>query len=177
MSISSPWIKVLVERLEDSDGKLLDYWRVERPDSVIVIPIHRGHIVLPNPSYRPGIQEVAWDLPGGRLAGGLTPKEQAVKILEREIRIKESDVREIRPINSTGWPVDSSFSSQKLWGLIAILKDDANFLSDYELRRIGLTNEDLNRLLEDLVCLQCRMVLREWMAVALSEGKFNGGNS
>ena len=177
MSISSPWVKVIVERLEDSDGKLLDYWRIERPDSVIVIPIHRGHIVLPNPSYRPGIQEATWDLPGGRLAGDLTPKEQAVKILEREIRIKESDVREIRSINSTGWPVDSSFSSQRLWGLIAILKDDANYLLDHALRRIGLTNEDLNRLLEDLVCLQCRMVLREWMAVALNEGKFNGGNS
>jgi hypothetical protein len=43
------------ERLLDGAGRELDYWRVEKPDSLLVITVHRGNLILPARSYRPGV--------------------------------------------------------------------------------------------------------------------------
>ena len=54
-TISSQWVTVYLERWKDSNDKALDYWRAERPDSVIVIPIHRERILLARSTYRVGV--------------------------------------------------------------------------------------------------------------------------
>jgi len=42
VEIRSPWLSVIGERLVDGAGQELDYWRVEKPDSLLVITVHRA---------------------------------------------------------------------------------------------------------------------------------------
>jgi hypothetical protein len=70
-TVSPPWVTIHAERWRDDNSRLLDYWRAERPDSIIIPPKHRGHFLIPKPSYRVGSGETSWGLPGGRLPGQL----------------------------------------------------------------------------------------------------------
>ena len=39
VEISSPWVTLIGEKLRDPHGQILDYWRVEKNDSVIIIEV------------------------------------------------------------------------------------------------------------------------------------------
>jgi hypothetical protein len=171
VSIESPWLKIKGERIQDDQGKLLDYWRVEKEDSVVIVTQHRGMLVFPKPTYRPGLDEVTLDFPGGRVPAQTSSLSSrmdiAKKILERKLGIQDIDLEELRPCNSqNGWPVNSSFSNQKLFGFVAIIKDSVELNPNYlHTRQYSTTSrDDMEQLLEsDLTCLQCRSVLLEWL--------------
>ena len=160
---TSPWVTVFVERWSDERGAELDYWRVERPDSVILVPLWRGRLLLGHPAFRPGVGRLTWDFPGGRLGKGVDVREAAAGILHRELGVQREAIEELTPLNAAGYEVDSSFSSQRLWGLCARLSDAA----ETDPRRIGreveAAPEETRRLYEELTCLQCRAVLADWM--------------
>jgi hypothetical protein len=160
LEIHSRWITLIGEHLEDTDGKILEYWRVEKADSLIVLPIQNQQLLLPPPMYRPGIGRGTWDFPGGRVPAGREHTAVATKILQRELGIEDSTITQLTPLNTEGWPVNSSFSNQCLYGFVAQLNSEIrpNTLG----RTYPATPEGIEELLQILTCLQCRTVLLAW---------------
>jgi hypothetical protein len=94
-------------------------------------------------------------------------------ILKRELGIQnESGILRIEKLNTKGWPINSSFNNQLLFGFVAILKDDVELDDIFHHNNTSYlvsSQDDINRLLSgDLTCLQCRSVLMEWLLSSLS---------
>ncbi len=113
MQLSSPWLTLIHERWSDQDEKLLDYWRVEKEHSLIVLPFSGDNLLVSKPGFRPGVGESTLDFPGGRIPKGQTAREEVVPLLERELGVNKTDVSEVVSINADGWVVNSSFSNQR----------------------------------------------------------------
>jgi hypothetical protein len=165
--LRSRWVTLIGEHLRDDRGTLLEYWRVERASSVIVLPLHRGRLLLPPPVWRPGAGRATLDFPGGRLPDGADPAVHATSVLVRELGVDGAAVANLLPLTPPeGWAVDSSFSNQRVHGMLATLHDDAEVPPD----RIGLEvpadADGVEGLLGRLDCLQCRALLLEWRRVA-----------
>lgn len=164
IKINTPWLTLIGEKLEDDRQKNLDYWRVEKADSIVIITIQNNQFILPHSSYRPGIQQVTLDFAGGRLNQGLSPNLASLEILRRELGISNVDIVSLNPLNQVGWVINSSFSNQKLYGFVAEISPDTIINSERVGKIYPTTSEGINHLLTDLTCLQCRAVLREWLA-------------
>jgi len=98
LEIRSRWVTLFGEHLEDSQGQQLEYWRIEKSDSVIILPIHNDRIILPPPSYRPGVSQITLDFPGGRVPEKQTPQELVPKILQRELGVQVTDIAQLTPL-------------------------------------------------------------------------------
>ncbi|MGC9524396.1 MAG: NUDIX hydrolase [Limnospira sp.] len=163
VEIRSPWLTLIGEKLRDNRSQILEYWRVEKADSAVILTIENNQLVLPVAGYRPGLGEATLDFPGGRVPADREAIDVVPQILERELGVAESEILKIESLNDKGWAVNSSFSNQKLYGFVAKLLPD--YASDRD--KIGatypMTSEGIAALLRDLTCLQCRAVLLEWM--------------
>ncbi|MEB3311925.1 MAG: NUDIX hydrolase [Snowella sp.] len=162
VEIRSPWLTVIGETLETDQQQVVEYWRVEKADSVIILPIQGDRLLLPKPMYRPGLGQTTLDFPGGRVDPKTAIADIAFNILERELGIMREAIEDLRPLNQTGWAVNSSFSNQKLYGYTAQIKPsypiNPSYLGvSYEINPVGI-----QQLLTVLSCLQCRAVLLEW---------------
>ncbi len=73
VEINSHWVKLIAEHLETTEGKTVEYWRVERADSVVILTIQAGKLLFPTPMYRPGVASATLDFPGGRVPAEATP--------------------------------------------------------------------------------------------------------
>lgn len=162
LSLNTRWFTLIGETLETPQGKSLDYWRVEKADSVIVLPIHQQHLLLPPPMYRPGVSQSTWDFPGGRCPGSQTPHSAAKTILHRELGIPDSALHHLQPLNRTGWSINSSFSNQRLYGFVAEIRADTPLLPEKLGATYPTTERGIQSLLKKLMCLQCRSLLIEW---------------
>jgi hypothetical protein len=168
--IESPWITVIAERLKDCErDNMMDYWRIERADSAIIIVVQGNSLIFPKLQFRPGIGRWTLDFPGGRIKQGQVPIDAVKGILEKELGVTEDDFDEkgIEELtDEKGWYVDSSVSSQKLHGFFVTLKNDTKLNKDKIHNRVYLLDDanDMDELLKkDLLCLQCRSILMEWM--------------
>lgn len=160
MDLHNPWLRLVGERLQTPDRQTVDYWRVEKADSAIVLPIWREQVVLPPAVYRPGLGQATLDLPGGRVAPGQDPAAAAQATLQRELGIDAAAITHLMPLNTEGWPVNSSFSNQCLFGFQATLTDaDHPFPPGSQYH--PFTPADLRHLLQPISCLQCRAVILE----------------
>ncbi len=162
LEMRSPWFTLIGERLQDDRDRLLDYWRVEKADSAVILTQARGQFWLPPPSYRPGIAQASLDFPGGRIPPDTSPQAAAQAIVCRELNLIPEQILSLTPLNDQGWPVNSSFSNQKLFGFVAELdvspKNQSPESLTYPCTEAGITT-----LLTELTCLQCRAVLLEWL--------------
>ncbi len=52
VELRTPWLTLIGEKLQDPQGQVLDYWRVEKADSVVIITIQGDNFLLPKPIYR-----------------------------------------------------------------------------------------------------------------------------
>lgn len=163
VEIKSPWLTLIGEKLKDDQDRLLDYWRVEKADSVIVIPVQNQQLLFPIPTYRPGIGSITLDFPGGRVPTGVSPHEGVLAILNKELGIQPEDLKQLRPINNLGWFVNSSFSNQQLYGFVADVASTVTVDSSYLGSTYPLTTSGIEHLLAQLTCLQCRALLLEWL--------------
>lgn len=162
--VESPWLKIIAENLLDNEGKKLEYWRVEKPDGFLIITIQNGKIILPNQMYRPGVGEFTLDFCGGRLTAGLSAEQNIVSIVRRELSIKsDHPLEKWSYINKTAWALDSSFSSARTTGVVAELKPDAYVKAENICASYGMNKSGFDKLLKDLLCIQCRAVMLEWM--------------
>ncbi|WP_233258492.1 NUDIX hydrolase [[Phormidium] sp. ETS-05] len=161
LELHSRWLTLIGEHLRDGEGNLLEYWRVEKADSVIVLPIQDDSLIVLPPTYRPGLGRATIDFPGGRLLPGHPTETVATNILCRELAIVPEAIKELIPINFQVWAINSSFSNQKLYGFVAHLHSksivDSNPAKTYR-----MTQEGVQMLLQELTCLQCRAVFLEW---------------
>lgn len=158
------WATVVGERLADETGQNITYWRVERSDSVIVVPIHQGMIILPKARYRHGAGGPTADFPGGRHEAQPEAEETARQILQRELDVAPEHVDALHPLNLGGWLVDSSFSNQKVFvfeaRISAAISLDPELLESRQPADAG----GARAILAKLTCLQCRCALLEWLA-------------
>ena len=171
LELHSRWMTLIGEHWLDAQGQQLEYWRIEKADSVIVLPIqpdHLGqsHILLPPASFRPGVGKVTLDFPGGRRLVGHTPEEAAIAILHRELGLEATASAHLTPLNPDGWAINSSFSNQKLYGFIAHLEGDLLQPPELTTTAYPATSTGVCQLLGKLTCLQCRAVLLEWRTCA-----------
>ena len=163
VEIRSSWLTLIGEKLQDEQQRILDYWRVEKADSVVIVTIQSDRFLLPKPAYRPGVGKATLDFPGGRVLPQQTTVEAAKIILQRELDIKKSDIISLKPLNQTGWAINSSFSNQKLFGFVAEIYSQT-IVNPEKLTPTTYLNtaSGIKNLLQDLTCLQCRAVLLEW---------------
>jgi hypothetical protein len=110
LEINSRWLTLIGEHLQDDRGEVLEYWRIEKADSVIVLPIQSDRILMPKPSYRAGIGQITLDLSGGRVPTGESPQIAAIATLKRELGIEASAIAQLIPLNNEGWAVNSSLA-------------------------------------------------------------------
>ena len=75
LEIRSHWFTLVGEYLQDEREQILEYWRIEKADSALVLPIQNQQIILPPPTYRPGVGKLTLDFPGGRIPEGKTPED------------------------------------------------------------------------------------------------------
>ncbi|MEQ8963100.1 MAG: NUDIX hydrolase [Coleofasciculus sp. C2-GNP5-27] len=164
VEIRSPWLTLIGEHLQDDQGRILDYWRVEKADSVVIVTIQAGKFLLPAPTYRPGVREATLDFPGGRVNPEQTPVTAVPGIVSRELGVSEDAIATLTPLNSTGWAINSSFSNQSLYGFVAEL-DPAVAVNPNRIdTTYPTTSAGIHSLLQELTCLQCRAVLLEWQS-------------
>ncbi|WP_204104032.1 MULTISPECIES: NUDIX hydrolase [Spirulina sp. CCY15215] len=169
VEINSPWVKLICDRLEDNTGKCLDYWRVEKADSVIILTLQRDRFLLPKPSYRPGIGQVTLDFPGGRISNKQNPEKAIALILKRELGILPEAIQQLTPLNTEGWIVNSSFSNQKLYGFVANLSPDIAIDPELLGFTYPVTSQGIHSLLQQLTCLQCRALLLDYQQSNFSQ--------
>jgi len=162
LDMRSRWFTLIGEHWRDHQGRSLDYWRVERSHSVVILPIQNEQLILPPDQFRPGVGRTTLDFPGGRLPDGVSPDEAAEQIMKRELGVEEGAIAQLRPINTDGWIVNSSFSNQCLYGFVAHLSPDAPIPSEQVGYTFSVSRQGIQALLKQLSCLQCRALLLEW---------------
>lgn len=162
LELHSHWMTLIGEHLKNHQGEILEYWRIEKADSVIVLPIQDNCLLLPSPSYRPGIGQATLDFPGGRVSEEQNPKQAAIATLFRELGISATAITQLILLNPEGWAVNSSFSNQKLFGYVAHIENTTKQSPEMAMAKYPLTRAGIQQLLQTLTCLQCRAVLLEW---------------
>lgn len=163
VQLSNPWMTLIGERWLDAQGEIKTYWRVEKKDSLIVIPVQNELLLLPEPYYRPGVGENTLDFPGGRYDHRLSWAEAARTILQREMQISREHIQTVQLLNPQGWNIDSSFSNQRLFVTEAQI-DNAIPWQDLPVLRAEPANiKGAQNILTRLSCLQCRCALLQWM--------------
>ena len=160
--VGSRWVTLIGERWRCDKGKTLEYWRVEKADSVIVLPLQEGHILCPKETFRPGVGRPTLDFPGGRLPTGMEPAEVVPDLLDRELGVSSEAIVKIEQINAMPLLINSSFSNQRLWGYAATI-DEAYMVPEQHMhKKFPTTETGLDHLLQRMECLQCRALLLDW---------------
>ena len=162
LKLHSRWMTLIGEHLQDPQGQVLEYWRIEKASSVIILPIQNDQLILPPPPHRPGLGKTTWDFPGGRIPAEKQLDEIASTILQRELGVAAEEIACLTSLNSQGWAVNSSFPNQKLYGVVANLQPTAQISPAFIGAVYPITKEGMQSLLNSLTCLQCRAVLLEW---------------
>ena len=167
IEIKSLWISLFEEKYLDHNKHEIDYWRVEKADSVIIIPVCNKKLIVPTPVFRPGAGKCTLDFPGGRVIPKHSLRETAIKILKRELNIhpKQKVQIDLEKIYSKGLFINSSFSNQKLFGFVAHIHP-AQYLDQIkDVITYDIDKENFDTLMSELECLQCRALLLEfWLA-------------
>jgi len=166
LTLRTNWVTLVGEHYTDQRGEWLEYYRAERADSVIVLPVHGDALLCPPRTFRPGIGETTLDFPGGRVQGN-SVEEAARRILLRELNLSEEILLDLRLMTRRGWPVDSSFSNQRLFGAVARLRPDPLPQDVGECHPLSPKGKE--RLLHELKCAQCRLVLLHYLLESRSE--------
>ena len=167
VKIKSSWVTLLEERYLDHANNEINYWRVEKADSIIIIPVCHNKFIFPNPTFRPGAGKITLDFPGGRVLKEQALHEAARDILHRELNIKPKQQIQIslKQIYSQGLYINSSFSSQKIFGFVAHI-DASHFPEQFkDLITYDINQETFNYLSKELECFQCRSLLMEYWLI------------
>ena len=162
VEMRSAWLTLIGEHFQDHQGKNREYWRVEKADSVVILTIKSDQFLLPIPTYRPGLDQVTLDFPGGRIPFHKTPETTVPDILKRELGILPEDIIQLTALNTVGWAINSSFSNQKLYGFAVKIHPDTAISPDKIGATYPLNSLGIQSLLQDLTCLQCRGIVLEW---------------
>jgi hypothetical protein len=152
------------ERMQDATGQDRECWRVEETDSFLVITIQDSRMLLPPRSYRPGVGRTTLDFAGGRLKDPGMMAEVAEAIVRRKFNLGGGSLfASLERLNSVGWDVDSSSSSQRVYGVVAELTRDLCVPEQSIGASYPATAQGARELLRSLSCLQCRALVYKWL--------------
>ncbi len=173
IEINTNWVKIVGEQVWDKKkGQFLDYWRIEKDNSLIVIPLFKNQFVLPDLVYRHAINRSTYDFPGGRIPHGSDIQLETIKILKREIGISQDNIHDIKQLNSEGWPINSAFSNQELFCTVATMSESINVRELKNIELFPCSKKGIMGLRKKLLCLQCRAALLEWCFINNVNSKF-----
>ena len=174
LRIDSPWLRLYQEKLLDDSNQELDYWRVEKPDGILIITVQNNKILLPKPMYRPGVKSYTLDLCGGRRINPNNPLERDAKtIVKRALGIdNDSSFEQMKLLDKDGWNRDSSFSNVKIYVFLATLAPDTVAHSLYQDKQFAADYRGITNLLSRIECMQCRLALREWQSLLVQIAGF-----
>ena len=161
-SIKSKWLNLYVESWLDDKDRELEYWRLEKADSLIIIPVCNDHLLFPLKEFRPGINKTTLDFPGGRVMETSSPLEMIPIILKKELDITKENILAINALNTEGYPINSSFSDQLVCFIYVELSGDCLNLNS-AINSVRLDKSGIKWVLENLKCLQCRCAFYEYM--------------
>jgi len=161
VEIKTPWLTLIGEKIKDDRGTILDYWRVEKDDSLIIITQYQKQLIFPKKTFRVGIKKATLDFAGGRVNPSFTLQENALIILKRELNIDSQDLLVLTQINPEGFIINSAFNNQLLWGFYAQINPDVKLDRTFIDSTYNVTEEDVKELLKELTCVQCRTILLE----------------
>ncbi|WP_200240047.1 hypothetical protein [Thiohalocapsa halophila] len=155
--INAKWLTLFCEEYRKPSGDTCVYWRVERADSLIVVPLFNNDVLLPAPDYRPGIEKTTLDLPGGRVTDVSTTglAEAATQLVSRELGVPVDAVSDVKLVDGSGTYVNSSLSNQRLYVAQARLRD----IDPSRGAILQHPIQDLDHLVAQLECLQCAYAL------------------
>ncbi|HTH71908.1 MAG TPA: hypothetical protein VL737_00915 [Candidatus Pristimantibacillus sp.] len=159
LQLESAWVTVYADKLLDDSGRELEYWHCDRADSAVVLAIQGDYFLLPAEQYRVGVEEVMLDFAGSRIGPDVEPSQAAMQVIQRELQIEASDIEKLEPLTDGPLAVDSSFSSQKLHGFVARIRPGAQISADVHKYKL----DEAKRLRGDLRCVQCRLLLDEFL--------------
>jgi len=71
----------------DAQDNEIDYWRVEKADSVIIIPIQNDRLICTKPYFRPGTRETTLEFPGNLLKDNIPIEVIVCDIMHRELGV------------------------------------------------------------------------------------------
>lgn len=94
----NPWIKVREDKIVHPSGKPGVYGVVEIPPGIFTIAINKKQEILLVRQHHYPTGMSSWELPGGGLKAGYTPKMQAKEELSEEANAK---VTSLRPLGKT----------------------------------------------------------------------------
>lgn len=165
VEIKSPWLTVIGERLRDDANKELEYWRVEKANSLVVVTVQDNKFVLPKPMYRPGVSRTTLDFCGGRMDDSMPQAEIAERIVKREFSLESTDsiFANLKPINLTPWDVNSSFENQQLYGFFAEISNEVHIDPAHIGASFEVSPSGIQQFLNEIVCLQCRALVLDWL--------------
>jgi ADP-ribose pyrophosphatase YjhB (NUDIX family) len=156
------WVSFYGEHYTDSEGSRLEYYRVEKAPSVIVLPVQEGRIYAAPWQYRAGVGRATLDFPGGRVDEEAGVEVSARSILQRELGVPPNEV-EIELFYENGLLLNSAFSDQKLYAAAARISPSFTIAEEQTGGMWPLDGDGLSRLLGELECAQCRLALLEYL--------------
>ncbi|HMB30691.1 MAG TPA: hypothetical protein VKN82_02580 [Desulfohalobiaceae bacterium] len=110
------------------------------------------------------------DFPGGRIIEDKSIKDSALAILGRELGVSAERIEDMQVMDSQGWPINSSFSNQKLFGVIAYMSSGLDDSSADTGGCFSINPEGISDLLARIDCAQCRLVLFHYLFLKYSYG-------
>jgi 8-oxo-dGTP pyrophosphatase MutT (NUDIX family) len=161
----TPWVTFFGEHYLDRDGRRLEYYRVEKAASVIVLPLQNRRVFATPRQFRPGVARATLDFPGGRVDAEAGVKRSAERVLERELGVPPAAAG-IELLHAGGLLLNSSFSDQKLYGAVARISPEYGIDADAAGGVWSLDGGEIEALLAELECAQCRLVLLEFLRSA-----------
>ena len=94
--VDHPRIKVREDTLLLPDGKTIDYvWQPYSGEGGVVIVCLRDDEVLLQKEYSYPVDEIIWQLPGGKIEAGETPEEAACRELAEESGITARSMKKL----------------------------------------------------------------------------------
>ncbi len=158
----TPWVTFYGEHYTDYAGRRLEYYRVEKAASVIVLPVQGDKLFAAPDQYRPGVGRATLDFPGGRVNEELGVAQSAARILERELGVPP-EAAEIEVLTPEGLLLNSAFSDQKLYAAAARIAPDFDLATGSTGGAWSLDRNGIAELLGRLECAQCRLALLEFL--------------
>lgn len=163
--IKTKWVDIFCELWTDSENESLEYWRVEKDDSLIVLVTDDNDFLLPKAQYRVGVNSETLDFPGGRFNNTRQNIEmRAIEIASKELGIKEKDLTLIKQLSPIPLIINSSFSNQRLYICLVYAKT-----SNQNIIRHPISHA--KTLLQEINCLQCNFALGLYLNFEFSTGK------
>jgi 8-oxo-dGTP pyrophosphatase MutT (NUDIX family) len=169
--ISNRWIGVRHDQCRIADDTVIEYYVVEKPDYVSIVPItDDGQVVLVR-QYKHGCGEIVYELP----AGYLEPGEDPLECAQRELR------------EETGYSAETIIPLGRLYTAPSVMTCSAYFFLAQGVRPAGLQTLDederidveampLQTLLEAAANNEILNDVSSLAALYLAQSKWKGGD-